>query len=26
VWDTALVKALHADAPEHLVPEVLQRS
>jgi phosphoribosylformylglycinamidine synthase len=26
VWDTALVKALHADAPEHLVPEVLQKS
>jgi phosphoribosylformylglycinamidine synthase len=26
VWDTALVKALHADAPEHLVPEILQRS
>jgi phosphoribosylformylglycinamidine synthase len=26
VWDTALVRALHADAPEHLVPEVLQKS
>ena len=26
VWDTALLKALHVDAPEHLVPEVLQRS
>ncbi|MGC2745468.1 MAG: AIR synthase related protein, partial [Candidatus Angelobacter sp.] len=26
VWDTTLVKALHADAPEHLVPEVLQKS
>jgi phosphoribosylformylglycinamidine synthase len=26
VWDTALPKALHAEAPEHLVPEVLQRS
>jgi phosphoribosylformylglycinamidine synthase len=26
VWDTALVTALHADAPEHLVPEVLQKS
>ena len=26
VWDTALVKALHTDAPEHLVPEILQRS
>jgi phosphoribosylformylglycinamidine synthase subunit PurL len=26
VWDTALVKALHVDAPEHLVPEVLQKS
>jgi phosphoribosylformylglycinamidine (FGAM) synthase-like enzyme len=26
VWDTALVKALHADAPEHLVPEILQKS
>jgi phosphoribosylformylglycinamidine synthase len=26
VWDTALTKALHAETPEHLVPEVLQRS
>ncbi|HET9839051.1 MAG TPA: phosphoribosylformylglycinamidine synthase subunit PurL [Candidatus Angelobacter sp.] len=26
VWDSALTKALHADAPEHLVPEVLQKS
>jgi phosphoribosylformylglycinamidine synthase len=26
VWDTALVKALHADVPEHLVPEILQKS
>jgi phosphoribosylformylglycinamidine synthase len=26
VWDTALPKALHAEAPEHLVPEVLQKS
>ena len=26
VWDSALVKALHAEAPEHLVPEVLQKS
>jgi phosphoribosylformylglycinamidine synthase len=26
VWDTALLKALHVDAPEHLVPEVLQKS
>jgi hypothetical protein len=26
VWDTALTRALHADAPEHLVPEVLQKS
>src|ERR1051326_4873468 len=26
VWDTALVKALHADTPEHLVPDVLQKS
>jgi phosphoribosylformylglycinamidine synthase len=26
VWDTALAKALHAEAPEHLVPEVLQKS
>jgi phosphoribosylformylglycinamidine synthase len=26
VWDTALVSALHAEAPEHLVPEVLQKS
>jgi phosphoribosylformylglycinamidine synthase II len=26
IWDTALVKALHVDTPEHLVPEVLQKS
>lgn len=26
VWDTTLVKALHVDAPEHLVPELLQKS
>jgi phosphoribosylformylglycinamidine synthase subunit PurL len=26
VWDTALVKALHTESPEHLVPEVLQKS
>jgi phosphoribosylformylglycinamidine synthase len=26
VWDTALLKSLHVDAPEHLVPEVLQKS
>ena len=26
IWDAALLKALHVDAPEHLVPEVLQRS
>jgi phosphoribosylformylglycinamidine synthase len=26
VWDTALEKALHAETPEHLVPEILQRS
>ncbi len=26
VWDTALLKALHVDTPEHLVPEVLQKS
>jgi phosphoribosylformylglycinamidine synthase II len=26
VWDTTLVKALHVDAPEHLVPEVVQKS
>jgi phosphoribosylformylglycinamidine synthase II len=26
VWDTALVKALHVDTPEHLVPEILQKS
>jgi phosphoribosylformylglycinamidine synthase len=26
VWDTALPKALHVEAPEHLVPEILQRS
>src|SRR6478609_5338489 len=25
-WDTALLKSLHVDAPEHLVPEVLQKS
>jgi len=25
-WDTALRRALHAEAPEHLVPEVLQKS
>jgi len=26
VWDSALKNALHAETPEHLVPEVLQRS
>ncbi|HEY7405903.1 MAG TPA: phosphoribosylformylglycinamidine synthase subunit PurL [Candidatus Angelobacter sp.] len=26
VWDAALKKALHAETPEHLVPEVLQKS
>jgi phosphoribosylformylglycinamidine synthase len=26
VWDTALTKALHTETPEHLVPEVLQKS
>src|SRR5262249_14630625 len=26
IWDTALTKALHADAPEHPAPEVLQKS
>jgi phosphoribosylformylglycinamidine synthase len=26
VWDSALQKALHTEAPEHLVPEVLQKS
>jgi len=26
VWDTALRAALHAETPEHLVPEVLQKS
>ena len=26
VWDSALKKALHAETPEHLVPEVLQKS
>src|SRR5205085_1052993 len=26
VWGSALEKALHADTPEHLVPEVLQKS
>src|SRR5437763_1473796 len=25
-WETALPRALHADAPEHLVPEILQKS
>jgi phosphoribosylformylglycinamidine synthase len=25
-WDSALPRALHADAPEHLVPEILQKS
>jgi phosphoribosylformylglycinamidine synthase len=26
VWDTALVRALHAETREHLVPEMLQKS
>jgi phosphoribosylformylglycinamidine synthase II len=26
VWDTALTRALHTESPEHLVPEVLQKS
>jgi phosphoribosylformylglycinamidine synthase len=26
VWETALPRALHADTPEHLVPETLQKS
>ncbi|HZU30899.1 MAG TPA: phosphoribosylformylglycinamidine synthase subunit PurL [Candidatus Angelobacter sp.] len=26
VWDTALKNALHTESPEHLVPEVLQKS
>ncbi|HET9182167.1 MAG TPA: phosphoribosylformylglycinamidine synthase subunit PurL [Candidatus Angelobacter sp.] len=26
VWDTALVRALHAETSEHLVPETLQKS
>jgi phosphoribosylformylglycinamidine synthase len=26
VWDTALTRALHAETPEHLVPETLQKS
>jgi hypothetical protein len=26
IWDTALLQALHVDTPEHLVPEVLQKS
>jgi phosphoribosylformylglycinamidine (FGAM) synthase-like enzyme len=26
VWDIALLRALHVDVPEHLVPEVLQKS
>jgi phosphoribosylformylglycinamidine synthase len=25
-WESALPRALHADAPEHLVPEILQKS
>jgi len=25
-WETALTRALHAEAPEHLVPEILQKS
>ena len=25
-WETALTTALHAEAPEHLVPEILQKS
>jgi phosphoribosylformylglycinamidine synthase len=26
VWDSALKQALHTEAPEHLVPEILQKS
>jgi phosphoribosylformylglycinamidine synthase len=26
LWDAALVRALHTETPEHLVPEVLQKS
>jgi phosphoribosylformylglycinamidine synthase subunit PurL len=26
VWETALTRALHAETPEHLVPETLQKS
>ena len=26
VWDKALTQALHAETPEHLVPEILQKS
>jgi phosphoribosylformylglycinamidine synthase subunit PurL len=26
VWDSALSQALHAETPEHLVPEILQKS
>jgi phosphoribosylformylglycinamidine synthase len=26
MWETALTRALHADTPEHLVPETLQKS
>jgi phosphoribosylformylglycinamidine synthase subunit PurL len=26
IWDRALTRALHAETPEHLVPEVLQKS
>jgi phosphoribosylformylglycinamidine synthase II len=26
VWETALTRALHAETPEHLVPEILQKS
>jgi phosphoribosylformylglycinamidine synthase len=26
VWDTALARAVHAETPEHLVPETLQKS
>jgi phosphoribosylformylglycinamidine synthase subunit PurL len=26
IWDTALTRALHAETPEHLVPETLQKS
>jgi phosphoribosylformylglycinamidine (FGAM) synthase-like enzyme len=25
-WESALSRALHAEAPEHLVPEILQKS